>query len=332
VASRELVEGLGSANGTQLAVGTVDGLPAIWRRAANGSWSLVTSNTAGITQRAAILSKVVHGPRGWVAVGVLGNGNDAAPHPVVLVSADGQTWKFVDGEQAFAIPGAYAYSVTASQSGYLVVGKIVHGGRTIAATWWSTDLNHWVRDGNNGGLDGRLLPSQMVGATATASGFVAVGQHGRGPAVWMAGAARDWTVMDLPMPQGATSATLTRVASSGARIVVIGDATVGGSSVPFAAASPDGGTSWGEEVRLGTPGGRSATVTVVTVTASGFTVAGQAGQTDAIYWTSADGSAWSGPRQAGSGIAAITGLVPAGRDVTGIGESPAGRPVTWSAP
>jgi hypothetical protein len=72
-------------------------------------------------------------------------------------------------------------------------------------------------------------------------------------------------------------------------------------------------------------------VTAVTATASGFTVAAQAAGNDAIYWTSADGTAWSAPRQAGSGIAAITGLIPAGATMAGIGESPAGRPVIWTS-
>jgi hypothetical protein len=326
--SGELVEGLASGNGTALAVGTVDGLPAVWRRATNGSWSLVTQNTAGITNRAAVLTTIVRGPGGWVAVGVLGN--NAAPHPVVLVSADGKTWQFVDGEQAFGYPGAYAYGAAAGPSGYLVVGKIVHGGRTIAATWWSTDLYHWVRDGSNGGLDGRLQPSQMLAAAATPGGFIAVGQHGSKPAAWITGSARNWKVIDLPVPAGATSAAFTRIASSGDRVVALGDAATSKGVVPFAAVSSDGGASW-REVSIATPGGRAATVTAVTATASGFTAAAQAGGTDAIYWTSADGTAWSVPRQAGSGIAAITGLTPSGSTMAGIGESPAGRAVIWAA-
>jgi hypothetical protein len=299
----------------------------VWRRAANGSGSIVTQNTAGITSRAAVLTTVVRGPGGWVAVGALGN--NAAPHPVVLVSADGQTWQFVDGEHAFAYQGAYAYGAAAGSAGYIVVGKIVHGGRTVAATWWSTDLYHWIR-GGNGGLDGRLEPSQMLAAAATPGGFIAVGQHGRKPAAWMAGTAHDWMLMDLPMPAGATSAALTKVAASGERLVALGDATTSRGIVPFAAVSSNGGASW-REVPIVTPGGRAATVTAVTATASGFTAAAQAGGTDAIYWTSADGTAWSAPRQAGSGIAAITGLIPAGSTMAGIGESPAGRPVTWAA-
>ena len=324
----ELVEGLASADGAQLAVGTVDGLPAVWRRAGNGPWSLVTQNTAGITGRAAVLTNIHLSPRGWIATGVLGSGS--ASHPVVLVSADGRTWQVVDGEPSFGGPGGYSYAIAAGKSEDVVVGKVVNGGRTAAATWWSTDLHHWVRGGNNGGLDGRLKPSQMNAATVTPQKFVAVGQHGGLPAVWLASVARDWTVTDLPMPAGATSAALTKVAATGDRIVALGDKTTPGGTVPFAVTSADGGATW-REVPIAAPSGGTATVTAVTVSASGFTAVAQASGTNAIYWKSADGTAWSAPRQADPGITAITGLIPAGATVTGIGQSPAGLPVIWAA-
>jgi hypothetical protein len=326
--SGELVEGVASANGIQLAVGAVDGLPAVWRRAGTGPWSLVTQNTAGITDRAAVLTNIHLSPRGWIAIGAPGGGS--APHPVVLVSADGRSWQVVDGEPSFGGPGGYSSAIAAGRSEDVVVGKVVNGGRTAAATWWSTDLHNWVRDGTNGGLDGRLEPSLMNAATVTPQRFVAVGQHGRLPAVWLAGLARDWTVMDLPMPAGATSAALTKVAASGDRIIALGNAATSRGTVPFAVTSADGGASW-REVPIAAPSGRTATVTALTVTASGFTAAAQASGTNAIYWTSADGTAWSAPRQADPGITAITGLIPAGATVTGIGQSPAGHPVIWAA-
>jgi hypothetical protein len=326
--SGELVEGLSSADGAQLAVGTVDGLPAVWRRDGTGSWSLVTQNTVGITDRAAVLTNIHLSPRGWIATGAPGGGS--APHPVVLVSADGRSWQVVDGEPSFGGPGGYSYAITAGRSEDVVVGKVVNGQGTAAATWWSTDLHNWVRDGTNGGLDGRLEPSQMNAATVTPQRFVAVGQHGRLPAVWLAGLARDWKVMDLPMPAGATSAALTKVAASGDRIVALGNAATSRGSVPFAVTSADGGASW-REVPIAAPSGRTATVTALTATASGFTAAAQASGTNAIYWTSADGTAWSAPRQADPGITAITALIPAGATVTGIGQSPAGHPVIWAA-
>lgn len=326
--SSELVEDLASAHGTQLAVGAVDGLPAVWRRVGTGPWALVTQSTAVITDRAAVLTYIHLSPRGWIAIGAPGGGS--APHPVVLVSTDGRSWQVVDGEPSFGGPGGHTYGIAAGRSEDVVIGKVVNGQRTEAATWWSTDLHNWVRDGTNGGLDGRLEPSQMNAATVTPQKFVAVGQHGRLPAVWLSGLARDWTVMDLPMPASATSAALTKVAARGDRIVALGNAATSRGTMPFAVTSADGGASW-REVPIAAPSGRTATVTALTVTASGFTATAQASGTNAIYWTSADGTAWSAPRQADPGITAITGLISVGATVTGIGQSPAGHPVIWAA-
>ena len=79
------VHGTAAADGEQIAVGTADGFPAVWRRTAGGSWALVTS-LAQVSAGAGLagLSAVTRGSAGWLAVG---------PGPVVLTSADGTTWR-----------------------------------------------------------------------------------------------------------------------------------------------------------------------------------------------------------------------------------------------
>jgi hypothetical protein len=134
-------------------------------------------------------------------------------------------------------------------------------------------------------------------------------------------------MMDLPMPAGASSAMLTHVAARGDRLVALGDAVTANGTVPFAALSRDGGASW-REVPITTP--RGATVTALTATASAFVAAGRSGNS-AIYWTSSDGSVWSTPKPAGSGITDITGLAPSATGVTGVGLMGT-RPAVWSAP
>lgn len=187
-------------------------------------------------------------------------------------------------------------------------------GRTYAADWWSTNLRDWSRAGN-GGLDGRLASSEMLAAVGTPGGFVAVGQHANHPAVWMSGTAHDWMEMDLPLPDGASSAVLTQVAGRGNDLVALGSATTAHGPVPFAAVSDDGGASWNETALSG---GATA-VTAITVTSSGvFVAAGQVGQT-AVYWTTTDGATWSAPKQA-AGLTRITALTPSTNGtVTGIG-------------
>ena len=84
------VNGLAVAAGQQIAVGSAEGYPAVWRRSAAGSWALVTSlpQVAGRPGLAA-LTGVTHGSSGWLAVG--------APGPVVMTSADGTSWQPATG-------------------------------------------------------------------------------------------------------------------------------------------------------------------------------------------------------------------------------------------
>ena len=84
------VNGLAVAAGQQIAVGSSEGYPAVWRRSSAGSWALVTSlpQVSGGPGLAA-LTGVTHGSSGWLAVG--------APGPVVMTSADGTSWQSATG-------------------------------------------------------------------------------------------------------------------------------------------------------------------------------------------------------------------------------------------
>ena len=322
----ELVDGIAANGATVVAVGTVDGYPAAWQRAANGAWILETGpETVG--QGTYALSSVAQGGSGWVAVG--GPTGASAPQPVVLISTDGRTWQAVDGERSFGTEGEHIYGAAAGPEGYVVVGKINFAGRTYAADWWSTNLRDWVR-GDNGGLDGRLASSEMFAAAGTPGGFVAVGQHAGHPAAWMAGNTLDWMLMDLSNPAGSSSASLTQVVSHGNRVVALGQAVTSHGTMPFAAVSSDGGASW-TETDLPTVGGASATVTAITATASQFVAAGQIGQ-NTVYWTSQDGTDWSSPTQI-SGIGSITSLAAtSSSQVTGTTTMPGGHPALVTIP
>jgi hypothetical protein len=185
-----------------------------------------------------------------------------------------------------------------------VVGQIHEGDRTHAADWWSTNLRDWVL-GGNGGLDGRLASSKMLAVAATPGGFVAVGQHAGHPTAWMAANTPDWMVMDLSIPAGASSASLTQIVSHGNQLVATGEAYTSHGTVPFAAVSGDGGSSWSETM-LSTMGGGSATVTAITASSTEFVATGTIGH-NVVYWTSRNGTDWSDPTQL-NGVGAITSL------------------------
>jgi Protein kinase domain len=80
----EKVRSTATAGSVQIAVGSVNGYPAVWRRMSGGPWSLV-STLAQVSADADLngLSTVTHGPHGWVATG---------PGGFTLTSADGTNW------------------------------------------------------------------------------------------------------------------------------------------------------------------------------------------------------------------------------------------------
>jgi hypothetical protein len=308
------VNSIAAAGGIRLAVGAADGHPAIWRRAADGSWALISASSPAVSQRPGMesLLSVAHGPAGWVAVGTANSGN--AQQPVVLTSADGTTWQAVNST-AFTAPGTSVMGVTASQNGYVVVGKQVSNGRTFAAMWWSGDLRNWT-GGMNGGLDGRLEASTVYAVSATATGFVAAGTHGGCHTIWTSADGRNWSVYDAPKPPGATAALLQQVAVNGTRVVTAGYVTDKTGNAPVVVVSADGGKTW-RQILLSAPAGVGA-VSTLTAAGNGFIaagVAGPAGAQHAVTWSSPDGNTWSAATPVNGGQ--ITALSPVGAVVSG---------------
>jgi hypothetical protein len=325
------VNSIATAAGTGLAVGSADGHPAIWRRAADGTWTLVSAATQALFQRPGMesLTSVAHGPAGWIAVGGVVSGT--AQQPIVVTSSDGVTWHAMDGTAPFAGPGTFVMGVTASQNGYVVVGMQVSGGRTFAALWWSADLRNWVT-GSNGGLDGRLESSSVYAVGVTATGFVAAGTHGSSAAIWTSPDGRNWSILDVPGPAGAPAAALHEVAVNGTHVVVAGYAAAKGGDVPLVVVSTDSGSHWGQIALGATPW--SAAVTALTPAGNGFVatgLAGPAGAQHAVTWSSPDGLTWSAATPVNAGQ--ITALTATGSTVSGTAQRGASPTVvTFAAP
>jgi hypothetical protein len=262
----------------QVAVGSANGYPAIWRRQSGGSWMLESSSelTSGQDQLGA-LTGVAHGPEGWLAVG-----------SVMYASADGVAWRPVAGP-------ADVTMTAAGPGGYVVAC----GG----SAWWSPDLASWSQ---GGGIDG-----QVLAVAADAHGFVSVGSDDRSPAVWTTSDGRSWMAVALPVPAGASSAVLQQVASDGTRLAALGQATTPAGVVPFAEVSVNGGATW-LQVPFASPGAGTS-FTALVGGSDGFTAVGQYGSGMPAAWTSADGTVWVQSRLAGLGSGyRITALAPAG--------------------
>jgi hypothetical protein len=313
------VNGLAVAAGQQIAVGSADGYPAVWRRAFGGSWALVTplSQVSAIPGLEA-LTGVTHGSSGWLAVG--------APGPVVMTSADGTTWQSATGPHSITadLAGVSAVAAAAGPHGYVIVGKLVaSGGSCVADVWWTPNLTFWTRAHDVNDATGS---SQVLAVAAGARGFVSAGSHNGKPAVWTTTDGTTWTTIVLPVPAGASSAVLQQIAISGNRIAALGQAYTPAGAVPIAELSADGGSSW-QQVRFTSPG-PDTTFTALTASGGGFTAAGQfgePGQQQVAAWTSANGTSWApaaiggltGPQTGGS--YQISALAPSGNAVTGIG-------------
>jgi hypothetical protein len=320
------VNGLATADGVQVAVGSADGYPAVWRQAAgSGSWRLITSLPAvSAYPGLSALTSVTHGPSGWLAVG--------GPGPVVLTSADGTTWQRAGGSITQDLAGASAVMAAANQSGYVIVGN--SAGAAEPYLWWSSDLTSWTHGADMNYTSGS---NQISDVTSAPHVFMAVGAHDGHPAVWTTTDGQTWTAIVLGLPPGASAAMFQQVAISGDHVVALGRETKAGQPAPFAGISTDGGASW-QEVPFGSAGPGTA-ATALTAGSGGFTAAsqsGQPGQQGAQIWTSATGLTWT-PAQlsglSGGGMHEITALVSSGSAITGIGTAatqPTQQPVTVS--
>ena len=307
------VNALATAGGDQIAVGSADGYPAVWRQAPGStSWTLVSSlSVASGYPGLSALTGVTHGPA-WLAVG--GSG------PVVLTSANGTTWQR-EGQITSDLPGASGLVTAANQSGYVIAANVAAaGGSATADLWWSRNLTSWTRETSMNDTNGA---GQVLAISADTQEFMAVGSEGGHPAVWTTTDGQDWTTNKLGLPPGASDAALTQVAIDGDHVVALGQAAKAGRSVPFAELSANGGASWQEK-----PFGSAApgvTVTALTVSSGGFTAASQSGprgQQNAQIWTSATGSAWASAQVSGlsgGGAHQISALVSASSGVSGIG-------------
>ncbi len=270
------------ADGQQIAVGSADGYPAVWRKASGGTWTLVSplslfTADPGLTA----LTSVTHGAAGWLAVG--------APGPVILTSANGTDWQIAAGGITQGLAGVGAVAAASGPDGYVIVGKLVApGGACVADVWWSPNLTSWTRAHDVNDATGS---SQVLAVAASAHGFVSVGSHEAKPAVWTTANGRSWETIVLPVPDGATAATLEQVAIKGNRVIALGQVTTSAGPVPFAELSVDGGASW-QQVPFSSPGPDTA-FTALTADSAGFTAAGlfgEPGQQNVAVWTSATGA------------------------------------------
>jgi hypothetical protein len=282
------VNSLASAGGQQLAAGSADGYPAIWRKAPGGTtWTLVpslplVSATSGATPGLAALTSITHGSAGWLAVG--------GPGPIAYTSVNGTTWRpapQVTGDLASAGGVVAHVAAAAGPRGYVITGKLIApGGSCVADVWWSQDLTHWTRARDVNDTTGS---SQVLAVAADEDGFYSAGSHDGQPAIWTTDDGHTWTTIVLPLGYGATG-VLQQVAVNGDRVVALGTQTRGGVTTALAELSVNEGATW-TQVPFGAAGADPA-VTALTTGSGGFTAAIRSGAAVTV-WTSSNGATWT---------------------------------------
>lgn len=337
--------------GRAVAVGSSNGAPAVWTSPNGSAWSRVTlpapSGSAPSGPAPRRLTGVVHGPRGWLAVGRAGD------RALVLASVDGRAWQAAPAGTVLRGAGLEPVAAAASGTGYVVVGA---RNGTSAAAWYSPDLKTWSRSGDAGKTDldgGTAAPKWIGDVVAGPAGFVAVGGQTAGkaarPAVWTSADGKKWALSPASpaLPQGAAAGALTTVVARGGVLVAAGitgpagvtGAPVAGApgSTAFAAVSADGGRTWQPAPLPGAAPGSAPTAAVAT--AHGFVLAGTAGS-DVLLWTSADGRTWRVSRPGGFGLDGpgtqrLDGVTVMGRDILAVGftgDSGNETPTLWRIP
>jgi serine/threonine protein kinase len=307
------VKGTAVGAGTQIAVGSANGYPAVWRRTSNGTWTLVSSlplvsRAPGLTA----LSSVTHGSVGWIAAG--------APGPVIYTSATGTNWQPAGTNIVQDLTGAATVVTAWSPAGYLIYGaQIASGGTHMADCWWSPDLTSWTRAQIAESATGS---NQALATAAGEHGFVMVGSHNSMPAVWTTANGQFWTTDVLPLPTGASAAVLQQVAIAGNIVVALGQQTMASGAIPLEELSTDGGMTWHQVQFISAAPG--IIVTALTAHSGEFTAAvqvGAAGQQGAAVWTSGNGTTWTQlpvSGLTGGGNHDITTMSPSGSAVTAI--------------
>ncbi|MGW4472401.1 hypothetical protein ACWENQ_22245 [Nonomuraea sp. NPDC004354] len=313
-----------AADGRFVAVGSASADAGIWTSTNAVDWKSVTLAAPRRQQ----LSDLAHGRKGWLAVGTT-MPDASSTEPLLVASADGRSWKKIEGPaRGDGQPYLATQSVAAGEGGYVIAGEERSAsGTAAAALWYSTDLRKFSRVAK--------LPRDGAGVrihdvAAGPGGYVAVGGSGgaerESGVVWTSADGLAWKARGRLLPPDATSAGLRQVAWYGERVVAIGTAQVSGSRKAFAAVSDDEGATW-DYAWL--PAERAAAVHDLAAAPQGLVAVGWhgvPGSGDSAAWTSEDGLTWhrqdlTRDRLGGEGTQWLGAVTVSGSNVVALGRS-----------
>jgi hypothetical protein len=208
--------------------------PKLWRSDSGSVWSPLDSQTwHDLWLPPNHLLSIAAGPAGLVALGEQKLDCCTLGPAVVAHSTDGASWDRLDQPSVFA--RAYAWDVTAYESGFVIVGRVGEPDAVGAepaigkpAAWISPDGVAWASADVEGGQG---AGARLETVTAGANGLFATGHQadatepsGQGPlSGWASTDGRTWQLMgelgtDLPLASGDPAT----VAGDGEHMVMFG--------------------------------------------------------------------------------------------------------------
>ena len=267
------------AGGLQIAVGSANGYPAVWRRTSGGAWTLVSSlGLVAADPHLRALTSVTHGRR-LARRGRAGTGRADLGRRRDLGrgrrETSPRTW-----------PASPPSRRPPGPAGYVIVGRLVApGGSCVADVWWSANMTSWTRAHDVNDATARARCSRSPRARTGSSRWArttASRRYGRPPTAVPGrrsscrrrpglrpqrssrsrSTATAWSPWARPRPGTVPRSARRPAPQPGA--------------VPFAELSTDGGATW-QQVPFSSPGPYTS-FTALTANAAGFTAAGLFGQ------------------------------------------------------
>ncbi len=261
---------------------------AVWRSTDGSSWERVLHDDAvfGPGGHQWMWSVTAAGP-GVVAVGHQGSFDDR--DVAIWYSTDGQTWHVSPSEEDLAVPGHQVMIATAATEGVVVAaGYDARSGDRDAAIWISTDGVDWQQVESSD----LVAPGdqQIMGITATSTGFVAVGYDGASgdwdAAVWTSPDGLNWSRMNRHEALGGDGdQIMNAIAETSDGFVAVGSITRDGLEQP-AVWTTDDGVAWmlvDPDTVDASGGCSSVALTPTQITTVGYTVSDT--DADAAVWT-----------------------------------------------
>jgi hypothetical protein len=283
------------------------------------TWAVQPADPALVEASAdhlSVVNGIAEGAGGFTAVGAIALDDFSSGDARAWTSSDGLRWQVAETSTGMA--DADMLAVTAGPDGYVAVGSEGFPGANTqlpgargAAAWTSADGTRWTRVAGQASFAGAI----MTGVRRIDQGYVAWGETFGGrdvqgttiPPIWTSSDGIRWQRASGVTDSGGPGAPIGAIISVGNRLAAVGTRRLsdaaGGTSVPGAWTSTDGGRTWSPAAVADDSTGAPRSGGILDVAADGSALLavgrleppeGQLGPASAAVWQSSDqGNTWT---------------------------------------